>query len=348
MKNQRIIYLWLSLITIALLFLFLAPKPSQENTNTSVIHKQIIGFSSDFTKIAEEKVENVVTVESSRGLSAGFFYRSEGKKSYFLTSYHGVIEKEVFLRFANGYQTLAELKTYDVLADVALLEAEIPYQLEAAEMADTSLLKKGEFALTFGTPISLEYQGSVQLGMISAAARNIRNSILLNGTPYHYYVYVGQLSSSLKEGYSGGPLYNLEGQVIGMNVFEHEGSNASFFVTAEELQWIAEKGIQGDKIHKWDYGFQAEDISRMKNYERLAKGIPLHVEEGIFVQEILPETLASRLDIQKGDIITAINDQKIHSYNDLLKQQYEEITNFEFDIIRQGENLRLQGSGAKE
>ena len=103
MKLQRLL-----LVLVAILFVWVLVLTSQLGkepaaSEETVINNVVSGFSTDLTKVAEERAPAIATVESGNSLSAAVFYRSAGGKSYFLTTYHALSPEAISLRLENGY-----------------------------------------------------------------------------------------------------------------------------------------------------------------------------------------------------------------------------------------------------
>ncbi|MBR5754232.1 MAG: hypothetical protein IKX97_00175, partial [Erysipelotrichaceae bacterium] len=90
MKNNRLIYLLISLIVIWLAVLsFSLPKNSRDNPSTNINKYNVSGFSTDFTKVVDEDVSGTVTINADGTILSGFAYRQDGDTVYILTAYHG-------------------------------------------------------------------------------------------------------------------------------------------------------------------------------------------------------------------------------------------------------------------
>ena len=84
---------------------------------------------------------------------------------------------------------------FDIFADLAIIEVEIPFETKTIKTGDALMCKPGEFIISIGTPVSLEYKGSVDLGMISSKIITIENDIKYDDNFYSYYLDVIELSN---------------------------------------------------------------------------------------------------------------------------------------------------------
>ena len=349
MKLQRLL-----LVLVAILFVWVIvlttrlgkePAANQE----TVINNVITGFSTDMTKVAEELAPEIVTVECGNSLSAAVFYRAQDGKSYFLTTYHTVSPEGVTLRLENGITAEAVIKGFDVYSDICLLETEIPYELTEVPFGNAELLKKGEFLLTFGAPRVAEYSPSVALAMVSSRKTTVNNLLNYQDTDYSYYLDLIQISSNLTGGYSGGPIFNMNGELVGMNCFSLRSSDGvSFALPVNEIDLIAQKLLNGENAGKTMFGIRGKAVQDMRNYEKAALAIELTQLEGYYVENLHADSLGIHAGLQPGDILLSVNGEKIITETDLLKAQYADTETYDLQVIRGGETTELHLSIEKE
>ena len=238
------------------------------------------------------------------------------------------------------YTVSAELTGYDVFTDLAVLEVDTPYLIQELKIGDSTLLKKGEFVISIGTPQSLDYAGTVDLGMIADNGLCIDNSITVDEERYSYYLDVIEISSDMKAGYSGSPLLNMNGEVTGMNTMALNNS-LHFALTANELRIVADRIISGNLQPKWQLGIKGTYISAMQNYEKTELDLDIQTLSGLYVQKVRDNSIAYNAGVRPGDVIVRINDLEIRNLNDLLAVSYGEADDFVFELLRGGETLSL-------
>jgi|GEM_PF-1313175 len=343
MKN-KLIYLLLIIAFCWLAYLSFYPQQEEAVSGDTTIYttKEISGFSTDLTKVAQNISDSLVTVESNSGLMTGFFYRSEGDAAYFLSAYHGIGEGEIKLHFTNSYVANAELVAYDELADLCLLKAEFPYQINGITFASAQNLSKGEFVLAFGSPASLDYDNTLSLGLIGSNATVLENEISVNGENYEYYQVYGQMTSNLSEGFSGGPIFNMDGQLVGMSLFRDSNDQTlSFFLRSEEIDLLARRMINAESVSRVNWGIKTKAINELADYLKAANAIELTLNEGLLIQEVKENSLASLSNIRVGDILLEINDVEVNSQNDLFRLSFNDSDNYELTILREGEEIKI-------
>lgn len=334
-KNNRLIYLLIILLVIWCIVLSsIITKNRNEETLSNINEIEVTGISTDFTKIIDEKSDSIVAINASGNISSGFIYSHDNENVYIITSYHGVVEAGSYnVHFKNGYSVYAELVGKDIYADLAVLKAKIPYDTTILDLGDSSLCKAGEFVIAIGTPFSLEYSHSTELGMISNNIKTIENNIEVDKNDITYFLDVLQLSSNMKPGYSGSPIINMNGEVIGMVTMSLD-ERFNFAITANEIKIIADKLIDGELIKKYQLGIKGNYVSEMPLFERSGLNLTIDTIYGLYVEKVLEESIGAVAGIQKGDVILSINDVSINNINDYLSVVYGEYDSIEFEILR--------------
>lgn len=344
MKNNKLVYLLIIIITIWCLALTIGQKSNNVVENNEVVNQvNVTGFSTDFTKVVDENKDAVVTVNSDGKLSSGFVYKQSENDLFILCSYHGVadgINNTVY--FSNGYKENAEVFGYNAYLDLAVLRINTPYNINQLSVGDSELLNVGEFVICIGTPKSIDYEQTVELAMISNNIRTIENSITVDEQNISYYMDVIQLSSDLKEGYSGSPVINMNGEVVGMITMSDDG--IVFATTINEIKIVADKIINEESYKKYQLGINGTYVEDMQLFERSSLNLNVDTIYGIYVNKVKENSFVYASGIRQGDVITKINNIEIHNRMDYLEVVYSDTTDFEFNVIRNGESLTIKAS----
>lgn len=344
MKNNRALYLIVSILCIWCLFLSVNVINNQDNKTEHINEYNVSGFSTDYTKVIETVKPSVVTIKTDKSLSSGFVYAQQDDFTYIVASAHGVIDSsEIKIIFANNLSFDGKVLDYDQYLDLAVIETNVPYTINCLKLSDSSLLKQGEFVVSIGTPTSLEYAGSIEMGMVSNNLLTIDNSIAIENIIYNYYLDVIQTSSNLKNGYSGSPLINMSGEVIGMNTMSNTTNN-TFAITSNELKLVADSIISGFKLNKKQLGIIGSYICDMQNYEKSSLNLSIDIINGLYIDKLREGSPSLKFGLKVGDIITSINDISIiniDDYNDAIYNCGEEIN---INIIRNNEPLTISGN----
>jgi len=247
----------------------------------------------------ENDVDNLMVepqLDGRESLGSGFFIRNDG---YILTNYHiidGAKSIEVITHNSKNYK--ATIIGIDKPSDLAVLkiEAKKEEKFQAVIFGDVDDTRIGDRVLTFGNPYGLGI--SVSEGIISAKSRNI-------GLGEQHYI---QTDAAINQGNSGGPMFNLEGEVIGVNtaIFSIKGaSGVGFALPANIANWVSSQLTDGGKVHRGWLGLS------------VSYGIDQYTDKsGFMVTEISEESNAYKEGIRVGDIIIAYNDKTADDINE--------------------------------
>ena len=342
MNNKRLIYLALMGMFIWLTALTFANMNKENNSNTTNINEyNVSGFSTDFTKVVDENKSSIVTINADNTILSGFVYLQENDDVYVVSAYHGINSaNNINIILDSNYSVNASLVGYDFLSDIAILKFTSPYMINSMKLGDSTLLKEGEFVISIGTPISLDYASSCQLGMISKGILTVENSITYNSETHNYFLDVIQLSSNLPKGYSGSPVINMNGEVVGMNTMDLN-DELNFALTSNEIRIVADRIINNESVNKNLFGIKATYIKDMPNYEKTNLNLDIDIISGMYVSKVKENSLAFNAGIKTGDVITKINNKLIDNLDSYLEVTYQELDPIEFEVIRNGQTINL-------
>ena len=340
-NKNRLLYLLIIVLFAWLLLLTLSkPGNKKENQSITINEYDVSGFSTDFTDVVKQCKDGIVTIIADNSLLSGFVYGQNNERVYIVTAYHGVSNtNSITVRFGSSYDVQAKLLGYDFYTDIALLEIESPYSIDNLKIGDSSLLKAGEFVISIGTPTSIEYAGSVHLSMISYPLLTLDNSITYDSNRYNYYLNVVQLDSNLKSGYSGSPILNMAGEVVGINTMS--SMDYSFAITSNELKMVVDKLINAEVISRNNLGIDATLIKDMPNYEKTNLNLDIQTITGLYVKNVKDNSIASNAGILPKDVILKVNDIEINSFKDYLELIYMDDQTLNFEILRNNQSMIL-------
>ena len=312
---------------------------------TTVNNFTVNGFSTDLTGTVKNARSSMVTVDAG-GTASGFIYRYEDEKTYIVTAYHAVSSgANIYVTFDSGYRKDAVVLGYDIYADLAVLEVEMPYESRPVKMGSLDTVQDGEFVLLIGSPLSGDYQGSAALSMVSKHLITLENSITLEeDRNYEYYLSYIQLSEELKEGYSGAAVLDMDGGVLGMVTMKDPDAGFTFALPADDIRILADTIIEGEEIHHGSLGIKGTFISEMANYQRSSLNLPLEVTEGLYIREMEENALAYISGLRPGDVLLSVNEMPVSTYSELLRIEYGDHPEYHFRFVRNGETLDLYGS----
>ena len=237
-----------------------------------------------------------------RGAGSGFIMESDG---YIITNHH-VIEDadEIIVRLADRREFEAELIGSDPQSDIALLKID-GEDLPTLKFGDSNALRAGEWVLAIGSPFNFDQ--SVTAGIVSAKGRS-NNS--------QQYVPFIQTDVAINRGNSGGPLINLDGEVVGINSWILSSSGGyiglSFSIPIEIASSAVEQLRLHGKVSRGLLGVQVGPVTR-----ELAEAMNLKRSAGALVNDVTDDSAAERAGIQPGDVILKFDGEVIETWGDL-------------------------------
>ena len=263
------------------------------------------------------------------GLGSGFVVAPNG---VILTNSHVVAGADkIAVRFADKRELPARVVGVDPLTDMAVLKVEAQ-NLPTATLGDSSRLEVGQWVLAIGAPLGLERTATQ--GIISALGRALPNDS---------YVPFIQTDVPINQGNSGGPLFDLEGRVVGINsqIVSHSGGymGLSFAIPINTAVATAKQILeQGHATHGW-LGVSAQDLT-----QELAQAYGLEALRGALVTEVRAGGPAQQAGLRTGDIILALDDRAIVDSADLppLIGASQPGTEHVLTVLREGKVGRLQ------
>lgn len=317
-----------SIIALAMVFAGLGPAFGQSlSDEIDSVDQQIRPAS--FTELSKRLMPSVVNITTSRvvasdlpqfedgplqdfneffgrdpegfsqegALGSGFVISADG---LIVTNNH-VIEgaDEINVIFSDGRTLRAELIGTDVATDVAVLKVEQNEPFAYVEFADSEQAQVGDWVMAIGNPFG--FGGSVSVGIVSARNRDIQSG------NYDNYI---QTDAAINSGNSGGPLFNLNGEVLGVNtaIITPTGGSVGlgFSIPSNLVRQISDQLIQYGKARRGWFGVNIQDADR-----DLAKAYGLDIGTGVILTRITDDGPASRADFEIGDLIIEFDGQPV-------------------------------------
>lgn len=237
-----------------------------------------------------------------RGAGSGFIFESDG---YIITNHHVVDgADQIIVRLADRREFEAELIGSDPLSDVALLKIDAK-NLPTLEIGDSEVLRPGEWVVAIGSPFNFDQ--SVTAGIVSAKGRS---------TNQQQYVPFIQTDVAINRGNSGGPLLNMDGEVVGINswILSSGGGymGLSFSIPIETASGAVKQLREHGKVSRGLLGVQVGAVNR-----EMAEAFGLERPVGALVNDVNDGSAAERAGIEPGDVILAFNGEEIESSGDL-------------------------------
>ena len=237
------------------------------------------------------------TPRRATSLGSGFIIDSAG---YIVTNNHVVADaEEVMVRLYDDTNLKAQIVGRDEKTDLALLKVEPKEPLPAVTWGDSDEIRIGDWVLAIGNPFGLG--GSVTAGIVSARQREI------NAGPYDDFI---QTDASINKGNSGGPMFNMSGEVIGINTAIFSPSGGSVGIGFAVPSTLAHNVIE--QIRKYGHprrGWLGVNIQTVT--DELAEGLKLPRARGALIANVSPGSPAAEAGIEKGDVILKFDGQEI-------------------------------------
>ena len=299
-------------------------------TNVTKSEKEVTVNENGISDAVDKIYDSVVVVETYKNQQkissgTGFVYRSENDKAYILTNNH-VIDggDEVYVVFTNDKQVKTTIVGSDEYADIGVLEVASSEVISVAEIGSSEKTKLGDTVFAVGAPLDDAYSWTVTRGILSGKDRLIEVS-LSNSSANDWIMKVIQTDAAINSGNSGGPLANSNGEVIGITSLKLVSSGVEgmgFAIPIEDALEYANKIISGEKTVRPLLGISMIDSNDI--YALFANGFNINRDmSGVVVASVQDGSAASKAGLQRGDIITKIEEDEVTSIAKLRYNLYK-------------------------
>ena len=286
------------------------PDTIATNSNTREVHYSVessdlkTGISNAYNTVVEIYVNSDVTyffqTFTTTGAGSGVIISDDG---YIITNNHVVKDaKSITIKLYNGETMEAELVGTDPKTDIAVIKVDAK-DLPVVTIGDSSAVQVGDDAFVIGNPLG--YGISASEGIISAKEREIQvNNEIINAI---------QTTAAINGGNSGGGLFNIKGELIGIVNSKSGGSNVEgmgYAIPINEAIMTANDLIQyGHVKNRAALGVGLSDVTNYRTGET-----------GVMIAEITEDGAADKAGLKKGDLIIGYNDIKVSSYAEVSYQ----------------------------
>ena len=265
-----------------------------------------------------------------QSLGSGFFIESSG---VIVTNEHVIREAdEITVRTVDGDEYKAELVGKDAELDIAVLRVENESGFPAVEWGDSDTARVGDWIVTIGNPFGLG--GTVTAGIVSARHRDN-----ITSGPYDDFI---QTDASINRGNSGGPMFNLDGKVIGVNsaIFSPTGGNVGigFAIPSNQVKTVVEQILEFGRPRRGYLGVSIQPVTEM-----MADALGLKEARGALVASVSPDTPAAEAGLKPYDIIVEFDGREVEDNNQLVRIVGETPVGqaVDVDILRDGERMTV-------
>ena len=265
-------------------------------------------------------------------LGSGFIISDDG---YIVTNNHVIAEAdEISVILQDDTRIKAELVGRDPKTDLAVLKVETDKKLTAVEFGNSRKARVGDWVVAIGNPFGLG--GTVTAGIISARGRDI------NAGPYDDFI---QTDASINRGNSGGPMFNLKGEVIGINTAIYSPSGGSvgigFAIPASTAEPVIRQLIKNGSVKRGWLGVHIQAVT-----EEIAETLGLKDAEGALVASVIEDSPAAQGGIKAGDVILEFDGKDVKEMRSLprIVAETEVGKPVDVEIWRDGDDKTLQVS----
>lgn len=264
-----------------------------------------------------------------RGLGSGFIIDPKG---IIVTNNHVVAEADtITVVLDNGDEFDARLLGRDEKADLAVLKIDAGRDLPFVEWGDSDKFEVGDWAIAIGNPFGIGI--TVTAGIVSARGRDLHSG------PYDDFI---QVDAPINRGNSGGPLFNQDGEVVGVNtaIFSPTGGNIGigFSIPSNQARAVVKELIEKGHVVRGWIGVTIQPVNR-----DIADSLGLDRPRGALVAKVEPGGPAARAGIRTGDVILKFGDREVRRLRDLTRAvaDTDPGTKTTVEVWRNGEVRRL-------
>ena len=276
----------------------------------------------------------------AEGQGSGFIVSADG---YVVTNNHVIsLDQQgaadaVMVTLADGTEYSARIVGRDPESDIAVLKIDAKSPLPFVQFGQSSKARAGDWVIAIGNPFGLG--GTVTSGIVSSVNRNTGSGA------YEHYI---QSDASINSGNSGGPMFDMRGNVIGINnwIVAPTGGNIGigFAIPADTAKPIVDKLISGKAIERGFLGVQMQKIT-----DQIADSLGLPHNRGELVRVVPPGLPAAQAGIKPGDIVLKVNGVEVTPDRTLsgIVADLAPGTRIPIELLRQGRPMTLTAAVAK-
>ncbi len=260
-----------------------------------------------------------------KSLGSGFIISKDG---YILTNNHVVEDADdIKVTLSDKKAYAARLVGRDEKTDLAVLKIDADHDLPAVKLGDSDELEVGDWLIAIGNPFGLAR--TVTAGIVSARGR------VIGSGPYDDFI---QTDASINPGNSGGPLFNAEGKVVGINTaIVASGQGIGFAIPINMAKDLLPQ-LKTGKVSRGRLGVHIQEVTA-----ELAASFGLEEKHGAVVSEVIDESPAARAGLQVGDIILAVDGEKVEEMRRLpgMVAAKKPGTKVRLKVLRMGKVLKI-------
>ena len=300
---------------------------SNKNATVENVNYDVKSSTTDVIEKVNSSVVGVLVYANgtASGSGSGVVYRVDGKTAYIITNAHVVSgATDVQVVFSNKESVNATIVGSDTYSDIAVLKLTADFDMTAIKCGDSSLLDQGETVLAIGSPLGIEYAGTVTQGIVSGIDRTV--SVDLNDDGQEDWdMNVIQTDAAINPGNSGGALVNMAGELVGITSMKLSNTSVEgmgFALPINDVITSVEQIIENGKVTRPQIGISGVSLSGYSSYQLRYYRINTDLTDGIYVSRVTSGGAASKAGIQEGDIIVKFDSKEVTTYKSFLTELY--------------------------
>ena len=300
---------------------------SNKNATVENVNYDVKSSTTDVIEKVNSSVVGVLVYANgtASGSGSGVVYRVDGKTAYIITNAHVVSgATDVQVVFSNKESVNATIVGSDTYSDIAVLKLTADFDMTAIKCGDSSLLDQGETVLAIGSPLGIEYAGTVTQGIVSGIDRTV--SVDLNDDGQEDWdMNVIQTDAAINPGISGGALVNMAGELVGITSMKLSNTSVEgmgFALPINDVITSVEQIIENGKVTRPQIGISGVSLSGYSSYQLRYYRINTDLTDGIYVSRVTSGGAASKAGIQEGDIIVKFDGKEVTTYKSFLTELY--------------------------
>ncbi|MEP9371766.1 DegQ family serine endoprotease [Mesorhizobium sp. KR1-2] len=280
-------------------------------------------FFDDFFKKRQGNKDNDSNPTPQKVQSLGSGFVVDAEKGIIVTNNHVIADAdEIEVNFSDGSKLKATLAGTDTKTDIAVLKVDPKAKkLTAVKFGDSNKMRIGDWVMAVGNPFGLG--GTVTVGIVSARNRDI------NSGPYDDFI---QTDAAINRGNSGGPLFNMEGEVVGINTAIISPSGGSigigFSIPSELAAGVVQQLAEYGETRRGWLGVRIQPVT-----DEIAESLGMKSAKGALVAGVIKGGPVDNGTIQAGDVITKFDGKDVHEMRDLPRVVAESPVGKAVDVI---------------
>ena len=339
-KINLVIYLFVAFVLGGLVMYYIAINTNiyQENKSGNTTNNNcracsgtVIVNDGSLSASVEKIYDAVMMIQNYQNnaiasTGSGFVYKTDDKYGYVLTNHHVIsgATKIVLIR-SDDKEIEGTVLGSDEYLDLAVVRINKSDVIDTAKIGTSENSKLGDTVFTIGSPLGYEYRGTVTDGILSGKDRLV--TVSLSGSNTNDWVMkVLQTNAAVNPGNSGGPLVNATGEVIGvisLKLVQTEVENMGFAIPIEYAMSHIDSLESGKALVRPMLGISMLNVTDTYALYRSGIMIKDDIKAGVVVVEIAKDSGASKSDLQKGDVVTKINNEKVDNMAYLRYELYK-------------------------